>query len=151
MEFEERLERGDISERMFEEKCKQEGIICVNTKLFINWNDNFDLLYGDYFIFLINPIYRDFKIDVKGGSVTKRSIDNFKGNYYVIYENSNGSAKTALVFNSRFLKDLINKPNFKFDEMLSHDRGIFYSRLYQIKNNAIELNEFINRLKVANR
>lgn len=128
--FEERLKIGDISEKKFENQCVENKINFVSTKNFNGWTNDFDKINGDYII-ISSKNNRIFRIDVKGGAISKDSIEEFKGDFFVIYENSNKSGISGLVFASSFLKTLIK--DFKlsdFDVLIySKDPGILFSRL----------------------
>lgn len=146
LNFDERLERGKRAEIQFENRCLDEGIMYLSTKDSSSWNSELDKIIGDYIIF--DKDNNVFKIDVKGGSISKESMNCFKGDYFVIYSNSNGSAVGCLVAPSKVLKDLIcNFKNYDFDRLPSGDLGILYSRLKAL-NNLFTLDQFINWLKL---
>jgi len=142
---EEGLRVGLIPEKKFEDLCIEHGVVFVSTKKFHGWKPVLDLVHGDYLILIIRNILR---IDVKGGSISKESILNFKGDYFVIFENSNESALEGLVFNPTLLRELIKGWKDKdFDVMpLSGEPGILYSRLIKLKEHASTIHNFLRSL-----
>jgi hypothetical protein len=132
---------GTISEKKFEERCQQNKIVYVSTKVLNGWTPQFDLINGDEIIFIKDKIAR---VDVKGGALGRHSMMNFRGEYFVIYENSNESAKNGLVFGPSVIRTLTSNMKDKdFDAMaFSGEQGILYSRLIQFKKYAITIDEF---------
>lgn len=132
---EEGFEIGAIAEKKFEERCNQNRVVYSRLRNFNNWTNVLDKVNGDYVLLVYNKFIR---IDVKGGAISLESILRFKGDYFVIFENSNESASEGLVFNPVVLKNLVTgKKKEYFDSLaLSNQPGILYSRLIQLKNNA---------------
>ena len=145
---EEGLRIGLIPEKKFETKCIQNRIVYVSTRKFEGWTNLLDKINGDYLLLIHNKL---LKIDVKGGAISKESILNFVGDYFVIFENSNESASEGLVFTPRVLKNLIfEKPDKYFDAMaLSGEPGILYSRLIQLKDYAVTISDFFKSLNTT--
>lgn len=145
---EEGLKIGLIPAKKLEERCIQNRIPYISTREIKGWTNLLDKILGDYILIVhTSGIF----IDVKGGAISKESILNFKGNYFVIFENSNESASEGLIFTPKVLKDLIfEKPDKYFDAMaLSGEPGILYSRLIQLKDQAITISDFFKKLNTT--
>jgi GGDEF domain-containing protein len=133
---------GSVYENNFKNLCTEYKITWFPTSEFRNWSNTLDKIYGDIFLFVFGQI---IKIDVKGGSISKESIQNFKGEYFVIFKNSTTSE--GLVFEASFLRDLIRKmKDYNFEPLSgSCEPGIAYKRLEQYKDNAISIIDFLKK------
>jgi len=124
LSFNERKNIGDNNCIKFESKCQLKNVIYISTKNAYKWSSDFDLRHGDYVIFSGDLILR---IDVKGGGISQRSIENFIGEYYVLYEDSNKNNLNGIVINASKLKQL--KFSYTQQMKLSGDNGIQYSQI----------------------
>jgi len=142
---EEGLRVGLIPEKKFEDLCIEHGVVFVSTKKFHGWKPVLDLVHGDYLILTPKNI---LKIDVKGGSISKKSILGFQGDYFFIFENSNESASDGFVLDPVLVKGLIEGWKDKdFDIMaFSGDLGISYSRLIKLKQYSSTIYNFFRSL-----
>jgi len=137
--WEERVKVGEIYEEWFDEKCEEIGIPIISTKHFPGWDADFDRTYGDRIIMLARPIL----VDVKGGFITERSIREFIGEMFVVYQRY--AQENCSVFHREFLLGIINQDNFQFDVApYSGQPGISAERLLQVQN--LTLEEFLNGL-----
>lgn len=84
------------------------------------WSKEFDLVNGDFQV-------RGENIDVKRNSISFRSLDNFKGKYYVVYHNDLSS---PLVIETEEVKKLDRK---NFDILESGSYGFKYPKLSKLK------------------
>jgi hypothetical protein len=137
-----RLERGEKAELKFQKHCDERNLSYCSTKKFINWTNEIDLIYGDYIILSSYGIF----IDVKGSAISKKSIERFEKDYFLIYENSY-SGINGLVFENNTLKELIEPwDDGNFDILPSKDLGIWYGRLSSVSHLGITVEEFLNNL-----
>lgn len=131
---------GKKSEDKFAKFCKDNSIFCISTKDAIKWSPELDSIYGDY---IINYNDQWISIDVKGGFISKLSIYNFRGDYYVVYEGSDTDDTEAYVFPASIIKKLIKgKPDSWFSHgSKSGDPGIHFKELSKIIDKSILLKD----------
>jgi hypothetical protein len=113
---EKRGEYGHEAEIQFEKDL--EGYSVKSTKLFENWTPFYDLLHGDYLV------EEKIRVDVKRNSISKGSLNHFKGEYYAVYDH--------YLDECLILKPLEIKKEMKaydFEVLRSGDPGIKFQTL----------------------
>lgn len=133
MAFEDRLLFGQEAEDLFEQTLKKEKISYIKLTNLPNWSKEYDLKYGD---FQVGNIYQD----IKRNSISKKSIDNFKGEYFVVY---NLSLSMGFVIQTKEMKHINSNA---YTQLTSGDLGLNFAALQRFPH--ISLEEFINILKV---
>ena len=116
---------------------------------FRNFTNEYDKIHGDTIMIHQGRVMR---IDVKGRFVTRESILSFRGEYYVIYDSSNESAKEAYVISPGVLRDITKNWPLDYWELSAHknkgrkEPGISFSRLSPIidQGMGMKLGEFLN-------
>lgn len=118
--FQDRYEYGLKAEKAFEQFLNYAKI--PYTK-FINesyWTKEFDLVNGDFKA-------NGENIDVKRNSISFRSLDNFKGKYYVVYHND---LHSPMVIETEEVNKLDRN---NCDTLESGSKGFKYHRLSKLK------------------
>lgn len=118
--FDERYSYGEEAEKAFEIYLKFAGL---SYKKHINesqWTPEFDLINGDFEV-------NGYKIDIKRDSISLKSIDNFQGDYFIVYHHL---LHTPMVIE----KDEIKKLDRSLCSILSSgDKGFKYTVLRKLK------------------
>jgi hypothetical protein len=76
--FDDRYSYGEKAENAFEEYLKFAALSYVKHINESYWSKEYDLTYGDFEV-------QGVKIDVKRNSISLRSLDNFKGDCFIVY------------------------------------------------------------------
>jgi len=114
--FDNRYSYGEEAENAFEQYLK---FAQITYKKYINesyWSKEFDLINGDFEV-------NGFKIDVKRNSISLRSLENFKGDYFVVYHHN---LSTPMVIKLDEVKKL---DVHSYSTLSSGDKGFKYNVL----------------------
>ena len=129
--FDERYSYGEEAENAFEAYLKFAGI---SYKKYINesyWSREFDLINGDFEVC-------GYKIDVKRNAISLRSLDNFQGDYFVVYHHA---LNTPMVIEKDEVKKLDRN---SCSNLTSGDKGFKYTLLRTL--NFQTFDEFFSKL-----
>jgi len=125
-QFEQRLEYGKEAEKIVLEDLKRNKIQATPSSENENWDSKLDLEYGDIYVkdgdqTIFIDVKRGFiKDNNLTGTVSERSKDNFKGDYYLFTNGIN--LDKAKLLKARSVKSYMNKVN-KLIELSSGDFG----------------------------
>jgi len=136
---EERLIFGKEAEEYCRKHFERIGVKVktVTDHLGLNWTAELDKKIGDLILEIFGPKY--IFIDVKRGSISKESLEKFKGNYYFVY---NSNLTELFIFKPEDLK-ICSK--LSYERLSSNDWGI---KLHLLKEHVsfLTLDEFILKL-----
>jgi hypothetical protein len=138
----ERYEFGGEAEEFAFKNLEREGLTVLKTKNVekwspkLTWSPRLDQKIGDLIIDLSNKY---IFIDVKRSSISQTSLQEFKGQYYFVY---NDNLTELFIFKP---EDIKNGKKLSYERLDSGDFGI---KLFQLKNYTpfLSLDEFILKL-----
>lgn len=134
--FSKRLSYGILEEDEQLEVIKNKGYQASSTRNFREHNPEFDLKNGDIFIYHEGRI---IKVDCKKGGISKKSIENFQGDYYIVNTYSG-----RYVYSTRTLKSYASKiKDWSKHKLSSGDPGLKLGTIKNIKKR-IRLEDWLN-------
>jgi hypothetical protein len=133
---EERLKFGLEAEEFCQKCFEKIGIKVLRSRDQQNWNSSLDRKIGDLILVFKEYVF----IDIKRGSISKDSLEAFKGQYYFVY---NVNLTELFIFKPA---DIQNCSKLSYVRLSSNDWGI---KLDQLKRHVsfMTLDEFLSKLR----